>query len=106
MEGRLKISFSGGGKKSSIGLLAARASATDLGASRYRVFFFIKASPFAPESGAEDPNAISSDTKTDRQYLVVNLPKTKITPLFFGAMFGVNSYDSFRVRKSHLCLKE
>ena len=68
-----------------MGSLAARASATDLGASLYRVFFFIKASPFAPESGAEDSNAISSDTKTDGQYLVVNLAKTKITFLFFGA---------------------
>ena len=106
MDGRLKISFSGGGKESPIGSLAAKASATDLGASLYRVFFFIKAPPFAPKSGAKDSNAISSDTKTDGQYLVVNLAKTKITFLIFGAMFAVTSYDSFRVGKSQLCLKE
>src|SRR5438093_9941605 len=106
MDGRLKISFSGGGKKSSMGSLAAMACTTDLGPSLYRVFFFIKASPFAPESSAEDTNGISSDTKTDSQYLVVNLAKTKIALFSFGTMFAVNSYDAFRVRKSQLCLKE
>jgi len=106
MDGRLKISFSGGGKKSWVGSLAAMACATDLGVSLYRVFFLIKASPFTPESGAENSNGIFSNTKADSQYLVVDLAKTKIAPFFFGAMFAVNSYNAFRVRKSQLCLKE
>jgi hypothetical protein len=99
MDGRLKISFSGGGKKSSMGSLAAMARATDLGASLYRVFFFTKAPPFAPESGPEDSNAVSSDAKTHGQHLVVNLAETKITFLFLGAMFSVTPHDSLRVCK-------
>src|SRR2546430_13400207 len=106
MEGRLKISFSGGGRKSSMGSLAARASVTDLGVSVYLLLFFIKVSPLTPESGAENSNSIFAVTKTDGQHFIVNFTKTKVALFFLSAVFAVNSYHPLRVRISQLCFKE
>ena len=89
-----------------MGSLAAKAWATDRGASVYLFFFFIKASPLTPETGAENSNGIFSIAKANSQNVTINLAKTEIPFFFFSGVLAVNSYHAIRVGKCQLRLIE